>query len=471
MEQPLKVVLMAGGRGERFWPRSRAHFPKQFLDMDGKGSLLRRTFERLLGLVAPEDVYVATLAEFKELTLRELPELTEANLILEPVGRDTAASLGLAALWLERVDPNTIMLVLPADHMILEEDRFRSTLCAAVAAAAEGSYLITIGIRPTRPETGYGYIKVGPLKGQKEGLPVHQVLRFVEKPDAETAQRYLDLGDYLWNGGMFAWQVGVFRREIANFMPELHNVLEEIGSLPDHAAMTAALPALFPKAPKLSVDYGVMEKSQSVRVVPAYFGWDDLGTWATVERVREKDENGNILRGQVITHDSHGLIVEGNPGRLVAAVGVEDLIVVDTDDALLICAKDRAQDVKKVASQAATAQTAVGGRSIQYNWGQAVVWAETENYTARLLQVPKGRVVELSDHAVSLKTVYIQSGKGRFTTTLGSEEVGPGRVLNCEPFSQPQLAALSELQLIEISTPIRHALDSQDAKARLVGAD
>lgn len=456
----VRVVLLAGGKGERFWPRSTTDIPKQFLPMAGNKSLLRNTFDRIAGFVPVASIYVTTGARYGGLTRQELPELPAENLILEPEGRDTAPSLGLASLWVEQVDPDAIMVALPADHHIIGEGKFRATLAAAVAAAADGG-LVTLGVHPTRPETGYGYIQVGDAVGEHRGLPVHRALRFVEKPDARTAERYLASGDYLWNSGMFVWKVSSLRREIARHLPELHAVLEELAAAGDLEAMRAALPEVFRRAPKISIDYGVMEKSDQVYVVPAYFGWDDVGSWSAVERLRPRDEQGNCLTGDVVAYDSRNLIVEGGR-RVIATVGVSDLIVVDTDEALLVCHKSRAQDVKKVAALAApfthpgappAALPQPEGQVVEKPWGREIWWAVTDQYVGKLLEVRAGQSLSLQYHERKLETMFFQSGQARLR--LGEEwlDAGPGKVVTIPPGTVHQLVAVTDVRVIEVSTP------------------
>lgn len=421
-----KVVLMAGGKGERFWPRSRADFPKQFLDLDGTGSLIRTTFNRIVNLVSPDSIYVATLAQYRDLTLRELPELPEDHLILEPVGRDTAPSLGLAAVWLQLEDPDAIMVALPADHLITNEAMFLATLEAAIAAAASGPHLVTLGVNPTRPETGYGYIQLGELHDQFRGLPVHKALRFVEKPTREVAERYMEAGDYLWNAGMFVWQVGVFLEEIRLRMPELYEVLQSLSVLGDRQIVAQALPDVFYRAPRLSIDFGVMEHSDKVLVLPAHFGWDDLGSWATVERVRPRDRDGNIIRGNALLYDAKGVIVEGISRRQVAVVGVRDLIVVDTDDAVLVCALDHAQDVKKVASQAEQGSAALEHGQPPGGMTESVREVLLGS-TTRVLEVSAGHTVCLD--GMGEGTFYLQAGEGSLSSSQGTTEASAGQVI------------------------------------------
>ncbi|MFZ5815408.1 MAG: mannose-1-phosphate guanylyltransferase [Bacillota bacterium] len=443
-----RVVLMAGGRGERFWPRSRPDFPKQFLDLEGKGSLLRTTFDRITKLIPATNIYVATLARYRDLTLRALPELSEDHLILEPVGRDTAPSLGLAALWLHLEDPDTIMVALPADHMIDDEPQFLATLEAAIAAAASGPYLVTLGISPTRPETGYGYIRLGELHDQFHGFSVFKAQRFVEKPSREVAEHYQRSGDYLWNAGMFVWQVGVLLEEIQLRMPELHHVLHSLGALGSRKAVAQALQDVFPTAPRLSIDYGVMERSDRVLVVPSHFGWDDLGSWASVERISPSNNDGNIIRGNVLVHDAHGVIVDGVPNRLIGLVGVRDLIVVDAEDALLICAKTHAQDVKKVAGQVddrpahlSTHETNIYQRA----WGQEVILGSR----TRVLEVSAGQRVRFD--GMDAATLYLQMGKGLLNSSQASVEVSPGEIVSRAPGLDYEFLAVTNTVLVMVT--------------------
>lgn len=456
----LRVVLLAGGGGERFWPKSRPQLPKQFLDLDGTGSLLQKTYRRALGLVDPERVYVATRKDYDTLVIQHLPELPTSNLILEPEGRDTAPGLALAALVLAQADPETIMVALPADHLVTDEACFLQSLRTAAGAAMEYEALVTLGIHPTRPETGYGYIRVGDVVGQCSGLSVHRALRFAEKPDLATARGYLENGEYLWNSGMFAWHVRVLREEIARHLPELDAVLTRLEGLEDPVALRAALPQLFPRAPRISIDYGVLERSDRVLVVPAYFGWDDVGTWAALDRVRPSDPDGNSVRGPAILHASSNVLVEGE-GRVIAAVGVSDLVIVDTEDAVLVCHKNHAQSVRQVA--AAAQQLGRGrapyppepgaGRVVEKPWGREVWWAVTDQYVGKLIEVRAGHSLSLQYHEQKLETMYFQRGRGRLRVGDAWQDVGPGAVITLPPGTIHQLAAVTDMALIEVSTP------------------
>jgi mannose-1-phosphate guanylyltransferase len=347
-----KVVILAGGQGERLWPRSTPSLPKQFLQFDGERSLLRRTYERACTMVAPGSVYVMTARGYEHLVRWEMPEIPDQNLILEPVGRSTAPALGLAALWASRSDPEAILIALPSDHRIGGERRFEATLMAAVQAA-EAGWLVTMGIRPSRPESGYGYIRKGPLLTNSLGLPVFQAAGFVEKPERAAAQAYCESGEYLWNSGILVGQAKVLRGEIARFLPEVSELLDQLEPLAvTYPQLQEQVDSRFAEMPTISIDYGVLERSDRVAVVPAYFEWSDIGDWAALGRLWLKDDRGNAVRGDALVYDADDLVVDANGGRLVVVVGARDLVVVDTEQAVLICPKDRAQSVKEVAGLA-----------------------------------------------------------------------------------------------------------------------
>ncbi len=343
----LTAVIMAGGRGERFWPRSRRNMPKQFLDLTGDRTMLQMTVDRIRPLVPAERVFVATGREYAGLVLDQLPDLSSANLILEPEGRDTAPCIGLAALCVEKVDPGAVMLVLPADHLIEKEAEFRDLLLAAARVANAGDALVTLGISPTSPETGYGYIQCGKQSRQVDGRPVYKVERFTEKPDFETARRFLADGEYLWNSGMFIWKASAIRSAVGRYLPDLHAGLEEIRPAIGNPEEEEVLAAVFPRLRKVSIDYGVMERAEEVYVLRADIGWNDVGAWTALERFHETDERGNLLRGEGVLIDTVACTIDA-PGKLVAAVGLEDLVIVDTPDALLVCRKDKVHEIKLV---------------------------------------------------------------------------------------------------------------------------
>lgn len=341
------AVILAGGRGERFWPKSRKRLPKQFLPLVSDRTMLQLTLDRIRQLVPPESVLVVTEQELAPHVQAQLPELPQDNLILEPSGRDTAAAIGLAALAVRDRNPDALMVVLPADHLIRDSEEFLSVIQAGIDHAACHPGIVTIGIPPAYPETGFGYMKKGPIVRTVGARPAFQVLAFTEKPDRSTAQRYLESGAYFWNSGMFIWKVGTILDLIAQHLPELDSGLTALVPGASAEDRQRVLCEIYPSLPKISIDRGVIEKARQIVVFPGSFGWDDLGTWAALERICPTDTQGNVVRGQALTIDSSGCIVESRH-RLVAALGMQDLIVVDTEDVLLVCPKHRVQDIKRV---------------------------------------------------------------------------------------------------------------------------
>ena len=339
------ALIMAGGRGERFWPRSRKSLPKQFLSLTGDGrTMIQLTVERILPLVDMEDIFIATNKDYKELVKKQLPNLPEENILCEPVGRNTAPCIGLGAMHIAKKYKDGLMMVLPSDHLIKYNSMFVSTLKEACRIAEENTNLVTIGITPDYPETGYGYIKFNPevSKGQS-----FEVDRFVEKPSLEVAKEYLATEEYLWNSGMFVWKTSTILKNIELFMKDIYEGLVRIKDSIGTEDQEAVLEKEFTAFRSESVDYGIMEKAENIYTIPGTFGWDDVGSWLAVERIRKSNESGNVVSGNIITVNSKNCIIEGSK-KLIATVGLEDLIIVDTEDATLICAKQSAGDIKKV---------------------------------------------------------------------------------------------------------------------------
>ncbi len=343
----ITAVIMAGGRGERFWPKSRNDRPKQFLALTKDGeTMIQKTVKRLMPMVAMEDVFVVTNVSYAGLVREQLPELPEENVLLEPCARNTAPCVGLAAAVIRKKYGEAMMLVLPSDHLIRYEDMYVDTLRQAVSVAEKEQNLVTIGITPAYPETGYGYIKFE--RDAALGIPgVYRVERFVEKPDLDTAKEYLASHRYLWNSGMFVWKASSILINIQKLMPDIYEGLTAIEEAVGSKEYPQVLEENYEAFRSESIDFGVMEKADNIYTLPGSFGWDDVGNWLAVERINSTNELGNYIEGDVITIGTRRSTVCGGK-RLIAAVGVEDLIVVDTDDAVLICAKDSTQDVKKV---------------------------------------------------------------------------------------------------------------------------
>jgi mannose-1-phosphate guanylyltransferase len=343
------VVIMAGGKGERFWPQSRLRRPKHLLPIVGDSPMLRQTIDRLPGLVPVDNIFIITNQEQQEAVSEVCPQVPPENVVAEPVGRDTAAAVGLAALLVKRRNPKASFAMLPADHAIRDEEHFRQTLAAAFEAAESDDVLVTVAIAPTEPATGYGYIQKGERWKTLSGREFFKAKRFVEKPNLETAQGYLDSGDYFWNAGMFVWTVAAINREIALREPELSAGLGRIEqALAKGDSLNAALNAHYPSLQKISIDYAVMEKSDRVVTAPADFDWDDVGEWPALSRHFPCDERGNVSRGSVILEGGSGNVAISTADHLVALIGCDDLIVVHTADATLVCRKEDAQNVKKL---------------------------------------------------------------------------------------------------------------------------
>ncbi|MFZ5645012.1 MAG: mannose-1-phosphate guanylyltransferase [Bacillota bacterium] len=341
------AIIMAGGRGERFWPRSREAMPKQFLSLVEERTMLQLTLARLEGLVDLSDIYIVTGREFKDIVLKQIPDLPSNNIIIEPFGRDTAAAIGLAATHLCRKNPHEVMVVLPADHYISDASRFQAVLKGAITAAWRAESIVTLGVTPNRPETGYGYILRGDLQDTFAGVSAYHAARFVEKPDYQKAREYLSSGRYLWNSGMFIWRVDLINKLIGKHLPGLAKGLEEIGEVLNSDRYEEILEKVYLMLPKVSVDYGIMERAENVLVIPGDFGWDDIGSWTALERFSQKDQHGNVLNGRGVFLNTNNTLVFC-PGKTVALLGVENLLVVDEGDSLLISHRDRVQEIKKV---------------------------------------------------------------------------------------------------------------------------
>lgn len=343
------VVILAGGKGERFWPLSRQSRPKQLLPIVGDKPMLAQTLARVGRVVPRKNILVITNAAQAAAVRRACPGLPARNVIAEPVGRDSGPAVGLAAALVERHDPRGVFAILAADHVIHDEAAFRRDLQAAFATAEANPVMVTLGIVPTEPVTGYGYIKVARPAGKARAGRIRPVERFVEKPDLATARRYLASGDYLWNSGMFIWSVPVVLQAFAAYAPALAAGLETLRrGLASRQPLAAVLRRVYPKLEKISVDYALLEHARNVVVIPASFDWDDVGAWPAVARHRPCDASGNVVRGRGLVEQGRGNIVIAEGAHLVAVHGADNLIVVHTPDATLVCPRDRAQDIKSV---------------------------------------------------------------------------------------------------------------------------
>ena len=342
------VLIMAGGRGTRFWPKSRKKLPKQFLSLTGDGkTMIQLTVDRLLPIVDAEDIFISTNSEYLDLIKEQLPNIPQENILCEPVGRNTAPCIGLGAIHINKKYDDAVMIVLPSDHQIKMPDLFRNTLNDACELAEEGNNIVQIGITPDYPETGYGYIKYNPTEKKNTA---YKVDKFVEKPDLETAKQYLETNQYLWNAGQFIWKVSTVLKDMEEYMPVTYSKLMKIQETIGTDKYEETLKNEFESMEAISIDYGVMEKAKDIYVIPGNFGWDDVGSWLAVGRLQRKDNKGNVINGDVITLNTEDCIIQGDK-KLIAVIGMTNVIVVDTEDALLICDEDHAGEIKDVMQQ------------------------------------------------------------------------------------------------------------------------
>ena len=339
------LVILAGGSGTRLWPRSREKSPKHLLTLHGRQSLLQSTLERVRRLT--ENVYVVTERSQVKSIREQLPELPDERFVVEPARRGTASALGLAAVVIAERDPNATMLSVHADHYLgQDEDAYLKTLEAEARWAEAKRSLVTVGLRPPYASTAFGYIQVGPPLDGDQSPAVHRVKAFVEKPDLKTAERYVAAGDYLWNLGLFSWPVGVLFNEMAQHAPELSAGLEQVKRSRQAGKLEEA-DAAYSLMPTEAIDYAVLERTKNLLVVGATFEWHDLGSWADLHDILQQDEAGNFVEGDSVLIDSKNCMIH-SPNKLVAAVGLEDMVVIETEDAILICPKARSQDVKLI---------------------------------------------------------------------------------------------------------------------------
>ena len=346
MQYPYYALIMAGGTGSRLWPHSRTSLPKQFLALTGDNTLLQQALDRIQPLISPENSLIATNKQYVEIVAKQLPEIPAANVLGEPAARGTAAAIGLAAVHIHKRNPEAVMAVLPSDHMIKKVEEFRRVLEAGRYIAAEG-WLVTLGIPPSYPETGYGYIERGDALGRVGEVEGFRVRRFVEKPDRQQAARYLEQGNYDWNSGMFVWRVDRILEEMKTLMPGLYSGMKEIEGAIGSPDLDEVVEQVFDDLKPETIDYGIMEKSEKVAVLPVDLGWNDVGSWSAVYDVLPKDVEDNVVVGQHVSRDTKKSLIY-SPTRLVATIGLEDVVIVDTEDVILICDLKRAQEVRKV---------------------------------------------------------------------------------------------------------------------------
>ncbi len=343
----LRSVIMAGGSGTRFWPKSRRLFPKQFLKILGDKSMLQMTIERLLPLTPMEQIYIVGNKTHQALFLQQAPGCQASRLILEPIGKNTAACIATMAFLIARQNPENVLLILPADHWIMDTGKFRDTLARAAGAAYQEYSIVTLGIRPSFPSTGYGYIEVPAGDTQNTiDTEIHPVKAFVEKPDFDRARAYLTSGNFYWNSGIFVTRADVILEEIATHLPDLHAPLTPLQRLSDDE-IDPFLEEVYPSLPAISIDYGVMEKTKRAMMIEADFGWSDVGSWDALYDLSPKDSRRNVTEGRVLLEDCQGCLIHSQ-GRMIAGVGLTDVIVIDSPDATLILPRGESQEVRRI---------------------------------------------------------------------------------------------------------------------------
>jgi mannose-1-phosphate guanylyltransferase/mannose-6-phosphate isomerase-like protein (cupin superfamily) len=441
----IHAVILAGGSGVRFWPLSRETSPKQMLHIVGEDTLLRQTIKRINGFVPPENIWIVTTEDKTQSIRFHIEPLgtvaQKIQFINEPLGRNTAPAVGLTAIYLNHLSPESIMIVLPSDHAIPETEKFLKDLRVAVQGAKE-DYLVTFGIKPTRPETGYGYIKVKKSSKTKLKGPL-KVDRFFEKPDLKTARKYLSDGGYFWNSGIFVFKTSKILSELQKHLPALYKTLKKIeiilfapdklnkpitqlpnnlitnrpnDSIPQSAIRNPQLSMHYAKLEPISLDYGIMERSQNILMVPAKFKWSDLGSWAALDEIIEKDKTGNILKGNTIDIGSQNSTVFAS-SRLIATIGLRDMVVVDTADATLVAPKERVQEVRKVveALRQDDREEHLIHKTVERPWGSYTVLEKGEKYKIkRVVLKPRARL-SLQLHRRRSEHWVVVSGTAKVT--------------------------------------------------------
>lgn len=430
-QRNLYAVILAGGSGTRFWPISRERFPKQILRIIGEESLIQQTVRRIMKFIQLNRIIVVTndsQAENIKLQLSEWEDQLGENFILEPEGRNTAPAIGLAALQIIRKDPLATMLVLPADHIIRGESWFRYAVSSGYQMAQKG-YLVTFGIQPTKPETGYGYIQPNlksPLRNQRT-LAGYKVARFIEKPNIKKAQQYLQSGKYFWNSGIFMWGASTVLAELAKHQPKLLCGLKVVDSMIESGKLGNPFVKRYKALPSLSIDYGLLERSSLAAMIPAKFSWSDVGSWGSLDEVMPSDKHGNIITGNVVHLDSQNTLYFADK-RLIGSIGLSNLVVVDTPDATLICQKSRTQDVKTLVEvlKRRGAPERLEHVTIDRPWGSYTVLEVGPGYKVKRITVLPGRKLSLQLHHQRSEHWVVIAGIARVTCGKKVFKLGPG---------------------------------------------
>ncbi len=460
-------VILAGGSGTRFWPKSREQSPKQLQNIVGSGTMVQNTVQRLLPLIPLEKLYLATNHQHAIETLRQLDTygFFPDHLIAEPSSRNTALAIGLMARLLVDKDPDAVMGVFPADHVIANPEHFIKILQKAETLAQRG-YLVTLGIPPTRPETGFGYLQ----QGSEIEKDAYQVERFVEKPDSSTAEQYFKQGGYYWNCGVFVWRASTLLEELHQHTENIYCQLEAIVAClqssngePDYLELNEKGRGLFSSLPSLSIDYALMEKSSKVVFIPANIGWNDVGAWNALDDVSEKDSAGNVISGNVLALDCSNSIVQGQ-NRLIAVLGLKDTLVVDTPDALLVCAKERSQDIKKLVETLNENGHPEGKRAatVKKPWGSYTVLDSGPTYLLKRIEVFPGEALSLQSHQHRSEHWTVVSGSAQVVLDKETLQLKSHDSITIPKNTRHRLENCSSDLLIIIEIQFGHILDEAD---------
>jgi len=438
------AVILAGGVGSRFWPFSRELEPKQFMKIIGEASLLQATIQRLKGLVDARRTYIVTNNIYFYEVKAQVAKfgIPDGNIILEPQGKNTAPAVGLCAQLISKTDKDALLLVLPSDHYIKNTENFRKTIKKAISCAGK-DFLVTIGVKPSAPSTGYGYIKIG------KGREYFSVERFLEKPDLNKAERYFKDKKFFWNSGMFIWKASVFLDEARKYLPKLYANLQLINSSGD-------IPEVWPKIEPISIDYGIMERSRKIALIPASFYWTDLGSWDALTEIFPKDKKGNIENIDTLNMDSQGVCVFARGNRLVSTIGVNNMIIADTPDALLVCDRSRTQDVKQLVEKLKTLKRKEHQVHLTERrpWGSFTILQQGPGFKIKLIELTPRKRLSLQRHKSRAEHWVVVSGMAKVTnagkvTFVGSNEsiyIPKGRKHRLEnPLRQP-------LKIVEVQT-------------------
>jgi mannose-1-phosphate guanylyltransferase/mannose-6-phosphate isomerase len=456
--EDLHAVILAGGSGTRFWPLSRDMLPKQLLRVFGDRTMLEMTVQRVEDLVERDRIWVVTTREQQNEVRRELTACgrQQVRILAEPAGRNTAAAIGLAAARIAKDAPRAAMVVLPADHYIEEEGLFVELLRIG-RRVAEAGWLVTLGIRPSRPETGYGYMARGAKIEDltlSHGQEIYEVDRFTEKPDPDTAEKYWRSGIHYWNSGVFVWRVEHFMEEMERFLPLHHRSLVEIGQI-GYGADAGAIAERYQRLDSVSVDYGIMEKAERVAMIPADVGWSDVGSWAALRELLAADRDGNVVVGDVVALDSRDSLVYAQD-RLVSLLGLEKTVVVDTPDALLVCPENRSQDVRKVVEELRRRgrEETRAHRMVQKPWGAYKVLDRQEGYQLKWLDVLPGQRLSLQSHRHRAEHWIVVRGTATVFLDGRSQQVGPNEHVYIPQGSRHRVEnrGTEKVRMIEVQT-------------------